>query len=79
MSRWKPLEHIVYGFAVYPISQTTYARPGTVGRAEALSATTEQQDGEQDPALEFMARLDVGDEVYAFEQCQDMKNVWYRG
>ncbi|KAG8846100.1 hypothetical protein FRB96_002079 [Tulasnella sp. 330] len=78
MSRWQPLEHIVYGFAVYPISQTTYARPGTVGRAEALSAT-EPPDVEQDPALEFVARLDVGDEVYAFEQCEDMKNIWYRG
>ncbi|KAG8997177.1 hypothetical protein FRB93_000463 [Tulasnella sp. JGI-2019a] len=78
MSRWQPLEHIVYGFAIYPISQTAYARPGTVGRAEALSVS-EQQDVEQNPALEFVARLDVGDELYAFEQCENMSNVWYRG
>lgn len=79
MSRWLPLEHIVYGFAVYPISQATYARPGTALRPEESSASTELHASEEDPALEFVARLDVGDEIYAFEKSGDSNNLWYRG
>ncbi|KAG9050696.1 hypothetical protein FS837_003034 [Tulasnella sp. UAMH 9824] len=71
--KWQPLEHIIYGFAIHPLSQSSFVPPpNNEGSIPSLPANVHL-------ALDFIARLDVGDEVYAFEQYEDVKNVWYRG
>ncbi|KIO32188.1 hypothetical protein M407DRAFT_67006 [Tulasnella calospora MUT 4182] len=71
--KWQPLEHIIYGFAIHPLSQSSFAPPqDNEGSLRDLPSNAHL-------SLDFIARLDVGDEVYAFEQYGDVNNVWYRG
>jgi len=75
---WKPLQVIIYGFAVHPLSSST---KGDEQRTR-LSTLPEQPDDdeEQNP---YVVALEVGDEVYAFEEYTPKGNeadgVWYRG
>lgn len=75
---WRPLQVIIYGFAVHPLSSSTKNdehRP-------RLSALLEQPDDdeEQNP---YVVALEVGDEIYAFEEYtpkgNEVHGVWYRG
>jgi dedicator of cytokinesis protein 3 len=75
---WKPLQVIIYGFAVHPLSSSTK----TDEQRTRLSGLPEQPDDdeEQNP---YVVALEVGDEIYAFEEYTPNGNggngVWYRG
>lgn len=70
--RWEPLPRIQYGFAVAPF----------VPEADSLNILV---DNGMDPAEAFAAvqphliGLEVGDEVYVFEQLGHTDISWYRG
>lgn len=79
---WRPLQVIVYGFAVHPLSASASANPETTeggnpqdGAGADNSATTEKNP--------YVVPLEVGDEVYAFEEylprTDEVSNRWYRG
>jgi len=79
---WQPLQSIIYGFAIHPLSPATYNRPSTTVHADGTPWSSHPDD--EHPALPFIAQIDVGDEVYAFEQLTDQDAlkrpcVWYRG
>ena len=73
-TRWRPLEHIIYGFAIHPISNAAYFPQIVDG--DDQGARNSLPEGS---AADFITPVDVGDEVYAFEQNGDPANVWYRG
>ena len=75
---WKPLQVIIYGFAVHPLSSSTK----TDDHRTRLSGLLEhpEDDEEQNP---YVVALEVGDEIYAFEEYSpsgnEVNGVWYRG
>lgn len=75
---WKPLQVIIYGFAVHPLSSSTRRDE----QRTRLSALPEGPDDgeEQNP---YVVALEVGDEIYAFEEYtpkgNEVNGVWYRG
>lgn len=71
---WQPLEHIIYGFAIHPLAQSAYGRSNDQERPEDSFSTEGLH-----PAVDFVARLDVGDEIYAFEKSGEQNAPWYRG
>lgn len=70
---------LLYGFAIHPLSASlsmTYDRVSSLGppRIE-LDAIPEHA-----PRNPHLARLDVGDEIYAFEVWREGGGcTWYRG
>ncbi|CAE6444733.1 unnamed protein product [Rhizoctonia solani] len=76
---WEPLPMLLYGFAIHPLSAsllTTHDRVSSLGppRIE-LDAIPEHA-----PRNPHLARLDVGDEIYAFEVWREGGGcTWYRG
>lgn len=75
---WKPLQVIIYGFAVHPLTSSTKSDE----QRTQFSGLPEQpeDDEEQNP---YVVALDVGDEIYAFEEYtpngNEVNGLWYRG
>lgn len=80
---WEPLSHIVYGYAIYPLSpaQIRDNLPPVLPRTGA-DASPYQEDERERAAHEIVA-LELGDEIYAFERytpkASETRDVWYRG
>ncbi|KAG9102699.1 hypothetical protein FRC06_001407 [Ceratobasidium sp. 370] len=73
---WEPLPLLLYGFAVHSLNPNPDRPASSVGppRLE-LDAIPEYA-----PHNPHLARLDVGDEIYAFEVWRgEDKQTWYRG
>ncbi|CAG8521101.1 2273_t:CDS:2 [Ambispora leptoticha] len=77
---WTPLPKFGYGFATYPYT------PGAPQIDSSDSAKTTDNEGGSDtvsinsvdltsPAIAYQVQLEVGDEVYVFEE----QDAWYRG
>ncbi|RHZ66608.1 hypothetical protein Glove_306g74 [Diversispora epigaea] len=75
---WTPLPKFGYGFAIYPFtpgsSNSTNSTKGetTISDADASSITS---TNENSLVISFQVTLEVGDEVYVFEE----QGAWYRG
>lgn len=71
---WEPLPLIVYGYAVHPLVTTADYRK---------SRSTGEPDVNDLLAHKDIVPLEVGDNVYAFEQYtpkgSETNGVWYRG
>ncbi|SPO35760.1 related to dedicator of cytokinesis protein 3 [Pseudozyma flocculosa] len=71
--RWEPLPKIHYGFSIHPF----------VPEIDALDPTSTQFEHLAPAALEALQNdliaLEVGDEVYVFEQLGHANVSWYRG
>lgn len=93
---WEALPAIAYGFVTYPLTPTKPLRrqsrlsPSANGHSQSghngLSTLREEPEIDQsfEDALQYteQATLEIGDEVYAFEQLvPETRNgsVWYRG
>ncbi|KZV88707.1 cytoplasmic protein [Exidia glandulosa HHB12029] len=80
---WEPLSHIVYGYAIYPLSpaQIRDNLPPVLPRTGA-DASRYHEDERERAAHEIVA-LELGDEIYAFERytpkASETRDVWYRG
>lgn len=77
---WEPLPLIVYGYAVHPLSPSR--RETRISTRNRLSTVTEASADDQ--LMRDVVTLEVGDEVYAFEQYtpngrENSDGVWYRG
>lgn len=83
---WKPLPVIVYGFAIHPLSSSSDANNPNKQSANGRLSTVLELEHEEDDANPYVVALEVGDEVYAFEEYvgtardgDEHKGVWYRG
>ena len=84
---WHPLPLIIYGFAIHPLSASHNADLGPGGNDAVTSNGGLPVVHEASSAEErnpYVVALEVGDEVYAFEQYKpgpdaDVLGVWYRG
>ncbi|EJD42755.1 cytoplasmic protein [Auricularia subglabra TFB-10046 SS5] len=80
---WEPLSHIVYGYAIYPLSpaQIRDNLPPVLPRTGADASR--YHDDERERAAHEIVALELGDEIYAFERYTpkgtETKDVWYRG
>ncbi|KAG9302767.1 hypothetical protein G9A89_009544 [Geosiphon pyriformis] len=78
ISDWIPLPKFGYGFAIYPYipgdqlnsSDSTKTTNDGASDAESISSTKSVS-----PAITYQVSLEVGDEVYVFEE----QGAWYRG
>ncbi|KAG8760434.1 hypothetical protein FRC14_003131 [Serendipita sp. 396] len=81
---WKPLPVIVYGFAIHPLSSSSTATSDPNQRAPGRLSTVLETEHEDD-ANPYVVTLEVGDEVYAFEEYVEPvengeeRDIWYRG
>ncbi|QRW21721.1 Dedicator of cytokinesis protein 3 [Rhizoctonia solani] len=75
---WEPLPLLLYGFAIHPLS---HASPTTNDRVSSIGPPRLELDAIPEHAHRnpHLARLDVGDEIYAFEAWRDAGPTWYRG
>ncbi|KAG9123502.1 hypothetical protein FRC07_014863 [Ceratobasidium sp. 392] len=76
---WEPLPLLLYGFAVHSLSPTSPSdRPGSSVGPPRLELDAIPEHAPRNPHL---ARLDVGDEIYAFEVWRGERDgqTWYRG
>ena len=77
---WEPLSLMVYGYAIHPLTPTL--RDTRVSGRTRLSTVTEGS-GDDQFINKDVVELNVGDEVYAFEQYvpkgKECEGVWYRG
>lgn len=83
---WKPLPVIVYGFAIHPLSSSSDPNNPNKQSANGRLSTVLEMEHEEDDANPYVVALEVGDEVYAFEEYvgnardgDEHKGVWYRG
>jgi len=86
---WKPLPVIVYGFAIHPLSSSSSSSDPSNHRPNGRLSTVPELEGEnEEDANPYVVALEVGDEVYAFEEYagtaprtgEDAADgVWYRG
>lgn len=82
---WKPLPVIVYGFAIHPLSSSSSANNDPNQRPNGRLSTVLELEHEEDDANPYVVALEVGDEVYAFEEyvgnarSDDSRGTWYRG
>ncbi|OLL24073.1 Dedicator of cytokinesis protein 1 [Neolecta irregularis DAH-3] len=68
---WKPLQNIGYGVAIFPFRASDDRTLQSRGRSSIVS---KQTDATEDPVAHEVS-LDIGDEVYVFEQAA----AWLRG
>jgi dedicator of cytokinesis protein 3 len=75
---WEPLPLIAYGYAIHPLStdaENRKSRPNGVHSADT--------DNHDSLASRDIVQLEVGDNVYAFEQytpkAKETSGIWYRG
>ncbi|CUA66609.1 Dedicator of cytokinesis protein 3 [Rhizoctonia solani] len=76
---WEPLPMLLYGFAIHPLSASL---PIAHDRVSSLGPPRIELDAipEHAPRNPHLARLDVGDEIYAFEVWREGGGcTWYRG
>lgn len=71
--RWEPLPKILYGLATHPFSPDTDVLESSVVPLESLPAEAIQK------LQENLIALELGDEVYVFEQLGHSDVSWYRG
>jgi len=82
---WEPLSHIVYGYAIYPLSpaQIRDNLPPVLPRPGQSDASRQYQEDERERAAHEIVALELGDEIYAFERytpkAGETRDVWYRG
>ncbi|KIM29799.1 hypothetical protein M408DRAFT_328621 [Serendipita vermifera MAFF 305830] len=83
---WKPLPVIVYGFAIHPLSSSSDPNNPNKQTGNGRLSTVLELEHEEDDANPYVVALEVGDEVYAFEEYvgnvrdgDEHKGVWYRG
>ncbi|CAE6510579.1 unnamed protein product [Rhizoctonia solani] len=75
---WEPLPMLLYGFAIHPLSYSSASHD----RVSSLGPPRIELDAipEHAPRNPHLARLDVGDEIYAFEAWREGGGAtWYRG
>ncbi|KAN0061214.1 Deoxycytidine kinase 1 [Thecaphora frezii] len=71
--RWEPLPKILYGFSIHPFTPDTDALDPSSAQLEHLpSAAIEALQND-------LIALEVGDEVYVFEQLGHSNVSWFRG
>ncbi|GAC97073.1 hypothetical protein PHSY_004657 [Pseudozyma hubeiensis SY62] len=71
--RWEPLSKLLYGLATHPFSPETEALESSTIPIESLPAEIVQN------LQENLIALELGDEVYVFEQLGHTDVSWYRG
>nr|CDI52117.1 related to dedicator of cytokinesis protein 3 [Melanopsichium pennsylvanicum 4] len=71
--RWEPLPKILYGLATHPFSPETEVLESSTVPLESLPAEVVRN------LQENLIALELGDEVYAFEQLGHTDVSWYRG
>ncbi|CBQ70585.1 related to dedicator of cytokinesis protein 3 [Sporisorium reilianum SRZ2] len=71
--RWEPVPKILYGLATHPFSPETDLLESSTVPLESLPADVVQN------LQENLIALELGDEVYAFEQLGHSDVKWYRG
>ena len=71
--RWEPLPKILYGLATHPFSPDTDVLESSTIPLESLPANVVQN------LQENLISLELGDEVYVFEQLGHFDVSWYRG
>lgn len=71
--RWEPLPKLLYGLATHPFSPETDALESSTLPLESLPADVVQD------LYENLIALELGDEVYVFEQFGHTDVNWYRG
>jgi dedicator of cytokinesis protein 3 len=83
---WKPLPVIVYGFAIHPLSSSSSSSDPNNQRPNGRLSTVLELEHEEEDANPYVVALEVGDEVYAFEEYvgngtpgDEAKGAWYRG
>lgn len=82
---WKPLPVIVYGFAIHPLSSSSSGSNDPNKPQNGRLSTVMELEHEEEDANPYVVALEVGDEVYAFEEYvgavpnNDEKSLWYRG
>lgn len=74
--RWRPLSKIGYGFVVYPFTPSTSNDVGRLDLSQGFDALAGLEAlSSQQSDNPYQIALEVGDEVYVFEEF----NGWYRG
>jgi hypothetical protein len=78
---WKPLPVIVYGFAIHPLTSSSASSNDPSQRPPGRLSTVLELEHEEDDANPYVVALEVGDEVYAFEEYvgEEDNGAWYRG
>lgn len=78
---WKPLPVIVYGFAIHPLTSSSASSSDPSQRPPGRLSTVLELEHEEDDANPYVVALEVGDEVYAFEEYvgEEDNGAWYRG
>lgn len=71
--RWEPLPKILYGLATHPFSPDTDVLESSAGPLESLPPDVVHK------LHENLIALELGDEVYVFEQLGHADVSWYRG
>lgn len=71
--RWEPLPKILYGLATHPFSPDTDVLESSTVPLESLPADFVQN------LQENLIALELGDEIYVFEQLGHADVSWYRG
>ncbi|KAJ1032676.1 hypothetical protein NDA16_000699 [Ustilago loliicola] len=71
--RWEPLPKILYGLATHPFSPDTDVLESSTIPLESLPADVVQN------LQENLIALELGDEIYVFEQLGHTDVSWYRG
>lgn len=71
--RWEPLSKILYGLATHPFSPETDVLESSTIPLESLPADVAKN------LQENLIALELGDEVYVFEQLGHTDVSWYRG
>ena len=78
---WEPLPLIIYGYAVHPLSPVN--RRDTKLSSRTHISTWTDASGDEHLVHRDVVSLEVGDNVYAFEQYiprdKEVEGVWYRG
>ncbi|KZT43476.1 hypothetical protein SISSUDRAFT_1039891 [Sistotremastrum suecicum HHB10207 ss-3] len=83
---WEPLPLIVYGYAIHPLvpsalTQRDYRKSRQ--NADSRTSTETEREREDHATSKDVVPLEVGDNIYAFEQYvpkgKEVQGVWYRG
>lgn len=77
---WEPLPLMIYGYVIQPLSPSR--RNTTLSNRTRISTFTDAS-GDDHLVHRDVVSLEIGDEVYAFEQYvqkdKDQETTWYRG
>jgi dedicator of cytokinesis protein 3 len=77
---------IVYGFAIHPLPASSSSSDPNNQRSNGRLSTVLELEHEEEDVNPYVVALEVGDEVYAFEEYvgngrpgDEAKGAWYRG